>query len=214
MKVTLAELIEVMDAHKGAVIVTMVSETEPKMLVKSRSTGEPTASRFPQGVRRMAYGRFMFGNDHQGNVRAERGREGHADPMGYVVQGLWVSKAHPEGAGRHYNRFLVIHVDKPGKFFFRCRPDSDEHGHPIKIRSEWFAGDAQLTDDEFAELQADYLPAQGKSKKQEVEKEIPYRTYECDNVLSVTMGGITYELDHDPQGQPEWFIPGEQMATA
>jgi len=213
MLVSLVELLELLDAHKGAMIVTMTTKTQPKMLVKSRSTGQSAAERFPGGVDRLAYGRFMLANNYGDNVQAQREREGHENPEGFEAAGLWVSKKHPEGAGQQFGRFMVIHVDKPGTFYFRCRPHADEHGHPVKIRSEYRAANVQITGDDLDDLTDNYLPAKGKSHKQEVDKEIPYRAYEVAGVQSVTFGGEMYELDHNGE-TPEWAVaePVQQPA--
>ena len=208
MKVSLVELLALLDAHKGAMIVTMTTRTEPKLLVKSRIDGVATSQRYPQGVERLAYGRYMLATNYESNVQAQRAKEGHASPESFQVQGLWVSKAHPEGAGRRFNRFLVVHVDKPGVFYMRARPDADEHGHAVKILDQYRhkAGD-EIEGDDLQALKAGYMPPKGKAKKQELAKDVPYRAIEVGNVLTVTFGGITYELDHDGE-TPAWAVPG------
>lgn len=208
MQVSLSELLAILDSHKGALIVTMVTRTNPKLLAKSRATGQATVERFPQGIERMAYGRFLLGTNYEANVQAQREREGHDDPQGFAVEGLWKSQAHPEGAGRHLGRFLVVHVDKPGVFYFRCRPQSDEQGMPLKIRSELINPDTgdEIVGDDLDDLIHNYMPARGPAKKQEVAREIPYRAYEVGGIVSLTVGGITYELDHDGE-TPEWVVP-------
>jgi len=211
MLVSLVELLELLDAHKGAMIVTMTTKTQPKLLAKSRATGESTAARFPGGIDRLAYGRFMLASNYGDNVQAQREREGHDNPEGFEAAGLWASKKHPEGAGRHFGRFMVIHADKPGTFYFRCRPHADEHGHPVKIRSEYRAQDTEITGDDLDDLTVNYLPAKGSAYKQQVDKEIPYRAYEIAGVQTVTFGGETYELDHEGE-TPEWIVP--ELATA
>lgn len=211
MQVSLVELIELLDAHKGAMIVTMTTRTEPKLLVKSRLDGVATAERFPQGVERLAFGRYMVANNYEANVQAQREREDHDEPQAFQAVGLWTSQAHPGGAGRRFGRFMVIHVDKPGVFYMRARPDADQHGHPVKILDEYRHKNGEQVDgDDLALLKEGYLPAKSKSKKQEVSKEIPYRAIEMSNVLTVTFGGITYELDHDGQ-MPEWQVPGDAV---
>jgi len=206
VKVSLAEMIEILDARKGAMIVSMVTDTKPKLLAKSRATSEPTSERYPEGIGRLAFGRHMLATNYEANVQAQREREEHADPQEFKVEGLWKSKAHPEGAGRRFGRFLVIHVDKPGVFYFRTRPDSDEHGRPVKIRDRWMRkhDNSEVEGDELDDLKENYLSSKPNGQsKQQLAREIPYRACEVANVKSITIGGITYELDHDGE-TPEW----------
>jgi len=221
MKVNLVQLLGVLEAHKGAVIIGMISRTDPPLLARSRADKSPTADRYPEGVQRLAQGRYMLNNNYGNNVQAQRTREDHPEPEGFQVAGLWEAKHPPcngDGCpecnhtgrvpkGRRFGRFLVVHVDKPGTFYLRCRPASDGQGFPVKIRDEWKnpANDTTIEGEELDLLKSDYLKSKPKkSVKQQLDREIPYRTVNVDGVLTVTVGGTIYELDHAGD-KPNWL---------
>lgn len=188
MKVSLVELLAVLEEYKGAVFASVTTDTEPKTLAKSRVTGEPTPN-----IRHESYRRIMLATNYENNVKAQREREGHESPDSFQAESLW------KGKGRRFGRFLVVHEDKPDQFYLRIRPQADEHGRPVAIKSKWLRDGAEVNQDELAE----FLPKPRPASKQELTKEIPYRAYKVENIKTLTIGGVTYELDHEAD-KPEW----------
>jgi hypothetical protein len=200
MQVTLKQLMEVLDAYKGTVIVSCLTRTEPKLLKKSRVSGTPTEVAYPGGVVRIAYGRFMLATNYEANVNAQREREGHPEAGEFQAESLWGGKG---ARNRQFSRFLVIHKDKENTFYIRMRPHSDEVGCPLKMEDKWTLADGTpLTSEQLATLKSEYMSAPSKSKKQEVEKEIPYRAYNTDGLMAMAVGGNVYEIV--PGETPEW----------
>ena len=208
MKVNLVQLLGILEQQKGTVFVGIVAETEPKMLKKSRADGTPTGERFPTGVHRINQNTFMLGTNYESNVQAQREREGHDNPQGFQAEGLWNGKGHRLG------RFLVVHEEKEGQFYFRTRPSANQQGHPVTIREKWLKPGQQeqeITGDELIDLKENFLPKKGPARKQEIDKEIPYRPYKIEGIKTITIAGVLYELDHDGE-KPEWLVPALQNA--
>jgi hypothetical protein len=178
----------------GAAIVSLATRTRKAagdgMVKKHRMTGIATTDLYPQGVERRAVGRFIMGFDYGNNVNAQREREGKA--ADFVAEGLWVSKAHPEGAGRHdeeYPKFMVYHVDTL-KQYLRTRPHQDKHGRIVKEHDGWFnvATGQPITGTALADLKENLLDKKGPAKKQDLDKEIPVRCIEVGNVVAARYG--------------------------
>jgi hypothetical protein len=231
MQVSLLQLMGILEAHRGALILSARMRTRPDLLKKSRADGTPTEMRYPEGVERIAYGRFMVATNYEANVQAQRERENHPSPDQFEAGPMWPIKCpvckgenpncdccHGEGKvgmGRQLGRFLVVHVRKPGMFYLRCRPQADDHGKPVKIRDEWLRTDNgdHLSDEELDDLRTNFLKASGNNRKQELDREIPYRAYDVETIESVTVGGVTYEIDHNGP-KPEWLVPGPPLHPA
>lgn len=196
--VTVAEFLAVLLAAPGAKIVSLATQTRPKLLVKSRATGEPTADRFPAGVERRAIGRFVLNFDYENNVNAQRLREGKADD--FQAQGLWVSKAHPEGAGKadpEFPKFMVYHVDTL-KRYLRARPHTNKQGRILKEHDQYvdLATGQPITGEALEDLKANYMPAKSPSKSQQLDKEVPVRCIEVDNCVGATYARHWYRFKH------------------
>ena len=93
--------------------------------------GKKTEELYPQGVTRESVGRFHVGFNYEGNVQAQQGREGK--DMDFEKQPMWVSKAHPEGAGQHdaSNPQIIRHVDT-GREYLQLRPHTDAKGNKVR----------------------------------------------------------------------------------
>lgn len=211
MRINLVQLLDILDQQKGTVIVGIVARTAPDMVKKSRADGTPTNERFPSGVNRINQNTFMLGTNYESNVQAQREREGHDDPQGFQAEPLWGGKGHRLG------RFLVVHEDKEGQFYFRTRPSANQQGYPTTIREKWLKPafqnqpEQEITGDELTDLKENFLQKKGPAKKQELEKEIPYRPYKIEGILTITIAGVLYELDHDGE-KPQWHVPALQTA--
>ena len=191
--VTLSELLKLLDAHCGAVIVAMTARTEPKLLMRSRATQE--VGRYPHGLEKLCRGRFMLANRYRDNVRAQRRREGHARPESFRSGKLWAGK------GERIGRFIARHTDT-GALYVVARPASDEHGYPVRIYQRWIdlATGRDVTGDELVELQRDWLADPPRiTHKQQLARQVPYRTYHVQSIHAITFGGETYKVRFDRQ---------------
>lgn len=193
-KLRLAELIGLLNTHSGAVIVSMTARTEPTLLRKSRGTGQPVEERYPEGIEKIVRGRFMLASAYGANVRAQRKREGHPHPERFRAGKLWAGK------GVRLCRFLAQHVETK-HLYVVARPASDEHGYPVRLHERWIDLH-QVRDvegEELAELQTDWLkdPPRKPAKKQQLARQIPYRTYRVGSIHSITFGGETYGVEED-----------------
>lgn len=192
-RLTLSELLELLETHCGAVIVTMTTRTEPRLLVRSRTTQQ--VRRYPQGVEKLCHGRFMLANRYRDNVRAQRRREAHPRPESFRAGKLW------NGKGERLGRFLARHVET-GALYVVARPASDEQGYPVRIWQRWIdlATGRNIEGEELLELRRDWLAHRpALNEKQQLARRIPYRTYQVISIHSVTFGGQVYGLRFDRQ---------------
>ena len=174
--------------HAGCSIVTLATATVKTpgdgMTKKHRVTKQPTTEVYPQGVRREAVGRYLLGNDYENNVNQERARE--EKEADFVVAGLWVSKAHPEGAGRHdeqFPQYMVFHADTKREYI-QARPKQNKAGKITKEKDSYIdiASGRKLTAAEVEDLKENFLDKVAPNKKQDLEKEIPTRAIAVENV--------------------------------
>lgn len=191
--VRLATLLEILNAHAGAVIVTALTRTQPRLLVRSRATGQPTVERFPFGVEKLAFGRFILAARYERNVRAQRTREGHPDPRGFVDEPLWAGK------GKRLGRFVARH-EPSGRLYLVARPESDQRGRPVKLRETWIRlhDGAAVEGEELVDLVENFLVDRPRpARKQELRREVPYRVYDLGHLVALRVDGVTYQLEPD-----------------
>jgi hypothetical protein len=194
---TIDEMMGVVSARNhGARVLSLATSTQPEMLRRHRVTGEPLDERYPLGVERRAVGRAILNFNYENNVNAQRYRE--EKPEDFVADPMWVSSAHPEGAARPDNnwpRFLVVHVEN-GKRYLRCRPKTTNTGRVLKEHDAYYDVETgrQIVGDELADLLENCLRRPGASRKQDLDRPIPVRTYEVKNVLAVCYAGRWYRV--------------------
>jgi len=189
--ITLADFVAKFDTL-GTPFAAILTVTEPKLLKNSRQTGEPCP--FAKGVRRLAWRHVQLGANYGNAVNLQREREEHPDK--FVPEGLWKSAKHPEGAGRHYGKHLIRHVDT-GETYFGYRPASDkETGEILPHKVDIWQDIATGTPVDVDKLQG-YLPKQsGQPATQETDKRIVWQTVKTANVVAVKCGD-EYVLDHN-----------------
>ena len=152
--------------------------------------GKKTEELYPQGVTREAVGRFHVGFNYEKNVQAQQGREGL--DQDFEKQPMWVSKAHPEGAGQHDadNPQIVKHVDT-GREYLQLRPHTDAKGNVRREHEQWRdnATGRVLPAEEVKELKKNLLQG-GNSKPKAaeqggLEKKIPVRAIPLEDIYSL-----------------------------
>ena len=188
IKISRKKLAERLSERKGSTFVSCLTRTEPKATKKSRTDKTPFVDKYPSGVYRVAYGQFQLGCNYEDNVNAQREREDHPEAGEFKADLLW------GGKGKAVGRILIVHTEKPG-FYVRMRPQANEIGCPLKIEDRYETGNGRILDEvEVERLKIEYLPPVSKSKKQEVEKEIPYRVYKLSNITAMRIDGNTFQL--------------------
>ena len=152
--------------------------------------GKKTEELYPQGVTRESVGRFHVGFNYEGNVQAQQGREGK--DMDFEKQPMWVSKAHPEGAGQHdaSNPQIIRHVDT-GREYLQLRPHTDAKGNVRREHEQWRdnATGRVLPAEEVKDLKKNLLQG-GNSKPAPaaqggIEKKIPVRAIPLEDIYAV-----------------------------
>ena len=166
MKVTLKEALA---AIANARICVIVTKTRPKLLKKSRTTGEPCPYR---EVERLAERRVMIGCQYENAVNNQLDREGSQEK--FQAESLW------NGKGEHVpgNRFLVRHKDS-GKEYLAFMPLAS-------ATDRWICPETGA--DVEAESLADYLPLERPATNQGTEKAISWRVVEASNVVQIRAG--------------------------
>jgi len=163
--------------NRGAKMIGVVSRTEPDMLVKGREDKLPNPW-LPEGVIRVAHSTICIGASYEAAVNrqrvAEAGDEGLEDLEYFKAESLW------RGRGEHASAYTVRHIPT-GKLYFAYRPSQDRvTGMPTKIEDKWTsARTGEVLN--HADL-TQYLKKPGTSKKQEVDRPVPWRTLTLSNV--------------------------------
>jgi hypothetical protein len=178
--ITLNKLTEMLLNCTGSSFVTLVTATEPKMNRKHRETNAPNPF-FGRRVRRMAERHCIIGASYENAVNNQRRREGH--PVEFKAESLW------NGAGEHVegSRNLVRHK-VTGNLYLVFYP----HREGSVMQDTWTVDGTEIDQSELAP----YLPPVSGSKRQETEREIPWRTVALENVVRVTVRGETYMVCH------------------
>ena len=170
----------------------MITRTRPKMLAKSRVTKEPNPF-LPLGVERLALRQVTLGASYEKAVNRQRLRENHDEAGHFLPESLW------HGQGVHDTAYTVRHKTT-GRIYLAVKPaqksaDTEAGTVAVVIRDKWedLASGREL--DFEAERLADYLPSQGKSQVQDVERDVQWRTIALDSIVELRYGEI-YELVH------------------
>jgi hypothetical protein len=167
----LDKLEEIVASRPGAKIVGLTTQTEPKLLKKSRKTGEPT----PFGsVVRKTERVAVLACQYESCVNRQLEREDK--PAEFVAGALW------NGKGRHVegHPFLVEHTET-GKRYIAIMP--------LQTHRDWWEADGKPID---PVLLAEYLPKPGKNESQGTDKPVLWRTVAVDNVLAARYAGEEY----------------------
>ena len=179
---TILELLEQF-ASVGPVpkIVTLTTRTYPKMLKKSRVTGEPCPY---VGVHRICRRNGIMGCSYENAVNNRRVKEDQptnrrGDVLHFNALELW------NGKGVHDGPYTVRHVDN-GNRYIVFKPTQRQDGGVVVNADEWKDADGNVQN--VADLEQ-YLPLPSHSRRQMVDRPVDWRTIELDNILAVTYGG-------------------------
>ncbi len=210
MRTTLKNALDVIASKEpiGAPkMVTMVTHTKPKMLVKSRETGKPNP--YTMGVIRVVTRTGWLGCNYENAVNAQRKREAEFsdDVQPFQAEGLW------KGNGEWVKDlpFIVRHKVK-GDLYFVFRPENKNNTTNNKV-DHWFDPTTQREIDPA--ILAEYLSEKGEATKQEVDKEIFWRVFKLEGIISIKCGEIfeIHGLGYD-DGPDEDDVPSYARAIA
>jgi hypothetical protein len=191
MKVTPHELLALLAGTevRGAKQATLLTKTFPKMLKKHRLTGEPN----PYEVFRLAYRSVTLGANYEACVNRRRADEADGSPVEYFnALDLW------NGKGVYHSPYSVQHKET-GRIYFAVRPtqkvaDTPQGSVATVLADEW--RDVRTLETLDPKTLENYLPVHGKSKRQDVESDVLWRTIALDSILTLKYAGVTYELNH------------------
>lgn len=154
----------------GAKIVGMTTRTQPKLLKKSRITGEPCPHK---EVTRITERTVIIACNYESCVNRQRAREDM--PNDFRAEELW------KGKGKHVENhpFLIEHTETGQQYvaLMNLRTNKDD----------WFDENNNPLDP--AALK-DYLPKPQEHSKQGTDKKVFWRTIEISNVVAVRYATI------------------------
>ena len=179
MAITIADLKAKIAERKGATAVQVVTTTQPKM----RKTNNPFYGR----VRRIAARSGMLNANYENAVNHQRAREDHPEAGEFNANALW------NGKGEHVSPSIVRHTVNGEEYLVFYPTRTTEDGKPIANQDLWLL-DGNPVDGETLEQIKSFLCESGKSKRQETDKQISWRTIKLENVSQVTMGGELLEI--------------------
>jgi hypothetical protein len=166
----------------GPRIVTLRTKTYPRMLKKGRVSGLPCPV---AGVHRIVSRNGIIGSSYENGVNNRRALEGQPVDANDVVLyfdalELW------NGKGEHVGRWFVRHIDKPGSVYLTFRPKQKPGGEVVVMDDVWMDDAGNIVNPDDLE---EWLPLPSVNRRQMVDRLVPWRTIELDNVLSVTFDG-------------------------
>lgn len=179
--VTMTQFEKRLSQHKGTLMATFVTRTQPKMLKKNRDSKEPNP--WPNGLIRVAVRGFILGACYENSANAQRSKMGLE--ANFKAQPLWPSKTNPEGEGVHDTPFTVKHKTKGTRYFYVKPTNLDEHGNPIVFADRYINplnNQSVPPEDVKPWLQASGF------------KEIAWRVVEMENVDQIRTFGLVFDI--------------------
>ena len=167
-------------SHAAGQWVTVTMITIPKMRKKLDGILNP----FPQGVECRATRQFQFAVNYGNAVNNQRVREEKIPD--FIPDSLW------GGKGRWFDRVTVEHIEKHTRYFAAKPRQVGDDGKVVSIVKEWFDVATGQQIDVVNVLP--WLLSSGNSQRQEVDREVAWRTIAVENVKTFSVGGITYFL--------------------
>ena len=165
----------------GAKFIGIKTLTSPKLLKKSRITGEP---RTIKEVKRLAFRTVCIAANYENAVNRQRSKESDETPEMFHVESLW------KGAGEKAGKHLVRHK-KTGNLYLAYRPSQDKTtGLAKALKDAWYA-DGNLIDHDTI---LDILPAITKAKKQDVIRDVPWRTVNIENIVEIHFNDTIFKV--------------------
>lgn len=184
---TMAELAAFLTAFTGASFVSVETITEPKMLKKHRETG--VGNPYLGRVKHYAVRLGMIGAYYENAVQNQRVREEHPAAMAGVAfraEALW------NGAGEHVDGSACLARHRAtGKLYLVLYPRQNTEGM-VQVRSSEWRCDGQPID--RTELLSYLPPVHEGTERQETERPIAWRTVALENIISITVRGVTYNI--------------------
>jgi hypothetical protein len=156
----------------GLPLVSLTIQTEPKLLKKSRSTGEPP--RYPDGIVKTAKRTYMLAKMGSYENKVNNALEKMGAERDFEAQSLW------NGKGERAGTFMARHTGT-GKLYLAGFPQQATDGSIVSGKVEYAckATGQILNDEQVDELHKDFLPTSGGSP-------IAYNVIALENVKQIT----------------------------
>lgn len=148
-------------------IVQLITKTKPTLLKKHPYTKEPIPF---QNVTRLSQRRGFVGVNYQNVVNNQRIRENKIP--NFSPNSLWNNK------GTHFSPLLVQHIDTK-KLYLPLFPQGIS-------QDKWMNNDQEISHSELIP----YFPKKSKSNTQDTDKEIYWRIFDLDSIISIKYGSI------------------------
>lgn len=161
----------------GAKVVSILTETEPKLLKKSRITGLPCPFK---SVIRKVWRNGMIGASYANAVNNQREREEH-DEL-FISEPIWNGKGQYVSGSKR----IVEHIEK-GERYLAFFPRSTIDNVAIVSDDIWEADGIEIEPNELEE----YLPTSTFSSRQETEKAILWRIIKLDSIKAIRFASQT-----------------------
>ena len=187
---SIQELIDLLDARRGAEFVTITARVDARLVKKDRETGEPNPY---AGATKVSRVNGLINWCYANSVNNQRKRE---DVEGEFVpeSRRWGQRRFVNAAGEPvYDRSASVRlspfVDHKQAVYLEMKVERSL-GHQYEA-----VDGSPLTDEQVAP----YLPARSSSSRQEVENPVILRDYTLDkngesNILAIAIGGENYVI--------------------
>ena len=160
-------IVDLLKESKGAKIVTLITQTEPKM----RKTDNPYIGK----VIKVSRVNGMIGWNYSNSVNNQREREG--------------MEADFQAKPRHWGERIegTPLVEHKGNYYIELKVERSL-GHSYQ-----FTDGTPLTDEQVEELQG-FMPKPRKPQTQQTDKTIILRDYRLDTIMQLTMDKVAYQI--------------------
>lgn len=180
---------------RGAKACVVATWTMPVMLEKSRITKVPTSEIYPAGVAHYSVRSGMLGAIYENAVNNQRTREESEAAGEFTAQGGWMDKSGV--AHMVYHSPVTVQHDVTGNICFKWLAQKiDTYTGTGSYAFNWvdryfnLNNKAEIVGEELAALKAGWFKAQSKSKVQDVEHDVQWRTLGLNNTVEIRHGEI------------------------
>lgn len=184
---SLQRFVDMLEERPSPVILSVTTLTEPDMVKKHRETGEPNP--FLGRVEHLARRPGILGCCYENCVNNQREREasqnGETAVEYFEAESLW------GGAGERAGRCLVRHK-KSGLLYIALKPHNASDGS-MALSESVYREPGTLKVYDINDLKP-YLKGGGSSSRQEVDREVFWRTIKLENIVQAAVGGQVFDI--------------------
>lgn len=169
---------------RGAMIVTLETETVLEMNKTHRETGEPNP--FYEKILHRAIRNGMLNVDYENAVNNRRGQE---TPDGEYLEEFQAEKLW-WGKGEHVCRGIARHKVSLEEYLV-FYPRHDQEGNPTTKDIGYFLVDEESGSETSIDKETllPYMKKPSENKRQNVDRPVPWRTIKLSSLISILAGG-------------------------